>query len=159
MHLREGEQVIKIFRHHPTPFVYLILKTIGVTFPFFLLLYVFQGSLSGKNYYILLAAIFVLFTLIIAYVSVVYWLDKLVITNERIVFINWKYLTVRNESEAFLNDIQDIQSHENGLFSYFWIFDYGYIIIETASAHTTIEFLQAPDPEAIRQFIYHVKPQ
>lgn len=159
MHLREGEQIIKIFRHHPTPFVYLILKTIGVTFPFFLLLYVFQGSLNGKTYYILLGAIFVLFTLIITYVSLVYWLDKLVITNERIVFINWKYLTVRNESEAFLNDIQDIQSHENGLFSYFWIFDYGYIIIETAAAHTTIEFLQAPDPEAIRQFIYHVKPQ
>ncbi len=159
MHLREGEQVVKTFRHHPTPFVYLILKTIGVTFPFFLLLFVFQGALKSNVYYLLLAAIFVLFTLIIIYVSLIYWLDKLVITNERIIFINWKYLTVRNESEAFLNDIQDIQSHENGLFSYFWIFDYGYIIIETASSHTTVEFRDAPDPEAIRQFIYHVKPQ
>jgi hypothetical protein len=101
--------------------------------------------------------IFALFALIIVYVALIYWLDKLIITNHRIIYIDWKYLTVRDESEALLNDIQDIQTEEKGILSTFAIFDYGLLRLDTASSYITIEFFQAPDPEGIRKFIYHVK--
>lgn len=157
MHLREGENILRIYHHHPTPFVLNVLKIIVGTFPFFLMLFIFKNSLSDQAYLLGHFIVLFVFSLIVAYYSIVYWLDKLVVTNQRLIFVNWKYLTVRNESEAFLNDIQDIQSHEKGIFSYFWIFDYGYIILETASSHVTINFDDAPDPEGIRQYIYTIR--
>jgi len=48
---------------------------------------------------------------------------------------------------------------EKGLLSYFSFFDYGQIRIDTASSHTTLTFEDAPNPEGIRQFIYHVRHQ
>lgn len=159
MHLREAENIQKIYHHHPTPFVFKLFKILLGAFPFLLMLFIFKNTMSTKWYVIAHVIVFAVFALVVTYFSLVYWLDKLVVTNQRLVYINWKYITVRNESEAFLDDIQDIQSHENGVFSYFWVFDYGYILIETASSHVSIAFEDAPNPEEIRQYIYHIRPQ
>ncbi len=157
MKLGEGEQILKVFHHHPTPFVFDILKVIVGTFPFFLMLFLFQSAVSSKTYILLHLMVFLLFSLVIIYVSLIYWLDKLVITNQRVIYVNWKYLTVRDESEALLKDIQDIQTKEKGLLSVFWILDYGFVHIATASSAVTVEFLDAPDPEGLRKYIYHVR--
>ncbi|OGJ41961.1 hypothetical protein A3B60_00320 [Candidatus Peregrinibacteria bacterium RIFCSPLOWO2_01_FULL_39_12] len=159
MNLREGEQILKIYHHHPTPFVIQLLALMLGIFPFFLILFWMQGLLSTFWYVMSHIIVFLVFVLVITYFSLVFWLDKLIVTNQRVVFINWRTLTFKDESEAFLNDIQDIQSYERGIFSYFWVFDYGRIIIETASSHTTILFSDAPDPEGIRQIIYHLRQQ
>ncbi|MBD3330605.1 hypothetical protein GF354_03690 [Candidatus Peregrinibacteria bacterium] len=159
MQLREGERVLKVFHHHPSPFIWKVLRIIVAFFPFFFLIFLFQNSLEVKYYLAVHAMVFIIFTVAILYQSLVYWLDKLVITNQRIVYINWKYLTVRDESEALLNDIQDIQTHEKGLIAYFWLFDYGTFALETASSHLTIKFKNAPDPEGIRQYVYHIRKQ
>lgn len=159
MHLREGEKILKVYHHHPTPFIFLVLKVIGSFLPFFFLLFLFKQGLSTKAFAIGQTFVFLLFALVIVYISLIYWLDKLIVTNMRTIFINWKYLTLRDEGEALLDDIQDIETKEKGIFSYFWIFDYGHVKIETASSHTIIEFVNAPDPEGIRHFIYHSKDQ
>lgn len=159
MILREGERILKVYHHHATPFILDILKAIFGVIPFFLIIFFARDHISSKAYIISHLVIIVIFALIIAYVSMVYWLDKLVITNLRIVFINWKRLTKREESEALLNDIQDIQIHEKGIFSHFSLLDYGSFTLETASSRRTIHFEQAPDPEGIRRYIYHVRHQ
>ncbi|MBI5753903.1 PH domain-containing protein [Candidatus Peregrinibacteria bacterium] len=157
MHLREGEQILKIYRHHPTPFVYHLFVAILGTLPFFLVLFLFKESFDTKSFVIAHIVILLAFALVVTYMSLVYWLDKLVITNQRIVFVDWKFLTVKDEAEAFFREIQEIQTTEKGFLSHFRIFDYGSIIIETASAHVDIEFPNAPDPEDIRRFIYHIR--
>lgn len=159
MQLREGERIIKIFHHHPTPFVLDVLKVILGSFPFFLLLFLFSPVLSLKWSIILHLMVFLLFTLVLIYISLIYWLDKLIITNYRIIHIDWKYLTVRDESEAFLKDIQDVQTEEKGILSTFWIFDYGLLRLDTPSSYVTIEFYGAPDPESIRKYIFSMKMQ
>ncbi len=93
------------------------------------------------------------------FVALDYWLDKLVVTNQRIILINWQTLLARNESEAFLHDIQDIQTKEKGFLANFKIFDYGLFKLETASSQVTIMFDNAPDPEGIRRFVYHLRSQ
>ena len=103
--------------------------------------------------------LFSIFALVCAYVSLVYWLDKLVITNERIIYIDWIFLTLRKESEAFLDDIEDIQTQEKGFISKFRIFDYGRFKLETAASSVCIDFIEAPNPEGIRKFVYHIKQQ
>ena len=157
MLLREGERILKVYHHHPTPFVFDVLKAIAGAFPFFLLLFFFQGVLSTKWFVILNLVVLGLFSLVVTYLALIYWLDKLVVTNQRIVYIDWKYLTIRDESEALLSDIQDIQSEEKGILAAFWIFDYGTFRLDTASSYVTLEFIDAPNPEEIRQFIYHIK--
>ncbi len=159
MDLREGEEILRIYHHHPTPFVYDMLKVFVGAFPFFFLSYFFQSSLTTTQFFSLQVGIFVLFSLVIIYVSLIYWLDKLVITSERVVFINWRYLTIKDEAEAYIDDIQDIQTEENGVLASLWLFDYGMLRLDTASSYITIEFSEAPDPEEIRRFIYHLKKQ
>lgn len=157
MHLREGEQILKIYRHHYTPFVKQMLIVIIATVPFYFLLFLMQESISTKLFVIIAIVIFVLFSLVVIYLSLVYWLDKFIITNHRIVFVDWRLLTVREEAETFYDEIQEITTREKGFLSYFKCFDYGLIAIETASAHVVIEFPNAPDPEGIRRFIYHIR--
>jgi hypothetical protein len=159
MNLREGEQILKVYRHHPTPFLYLIFKVIIGTFPFFFMLFLFQSALSPKWSLILHVFVFALFSLIVIYVSLIYWLDRLIVTGERIICVDWKFITIRQESEAFLDDIQDIQTTEKGFLSAIKAFDYGLLKVETASSLASVLFPDAPDPEGIRQFIYHVKKQ
>lgn len=157
MHLREGEQVLKIYRHHPTPFVGQIFVAILGALPFYLMLFLLQESFSASTFWTISIAIFIAFILVVTYMSLVYWLDKLVVTNQRIVFVDWKFLSVKDEAEAFFHEIQEIQTREKGFLAYFKAFDYGSIVIETASAHIDIEFPNAPDPEGIRRFIYHIR--
>jgi uncharacterized membrane protein YdbT with pleckstrin-like domain len=157
MKLREGERVLKVYRHHPTPFVFQILKAMAAAFPFFLMLFFFQGGISTQLFLSLNLFVFLGFALLVVYLSLIYWLDSLVVTNFRIVNVDWKYLTIRDEAEAKLDDIQDILTSENGILAHFRIFDYGTIKIDTASSHVTLEFIDAPDPEEMRKFIYHVR--
>ncbi len=157
MHLREGEKILKIYHHHLTPFIFQLIKALFITIPFLLLLYIFQSILSSKALIISFIVIFFMFILFCVYLALIYWLDKIIITNLRIIHIDWKYLTVKHESEVMIADIQDIQTKERGFWSHFKIFDYGSIKIDSPSSYVTIIFTQAPNPEEIRQFIYHLR--
>jgi len=158
MELREGEKILKIYHHHPTPFVRNLLKIIIGSFPFFLLLYLFGSTMSTKAYVISNFVVICIFILILIYKTLVYWLDRLLVTSHRIIYIDWRYLTKRDEYEADLSDIQDISTKEKGILSVFWVLDYGTLTLQTASHTSIIQFVDAPDPEGIRQFIYSVKP-
>ena len=56
-------------------------------------------------------------------------------------------MTVRDEAEALLDDIQDVQTEEKGILASFWLFDFGMLRLDTASSYVTMEFKHAPDPE------------
>ncbi len=159
MQIREGEQVLKIFYPHYTPFVFYMLKVLLGILPLFLFLYFLSFFISTKWYVIGNLLLVLLFIIVVLYKSLVYWLDRLVITNQRIVHVEWRNLAVRDEAEIRLQDIQDILTQEKGLLSYFKIFDYGTIRMDTASAYVALQFKNAPDPEGIRRFIYHVRNQ
>lgn len=157
MHLREGEQILKIYHHHPTPFVFNILKLILAALPFFAVLFIFKESFSMKWYVIANLILVFGFASVVVYMSFIFWLDRLIVTNHRIVYVNWKLLSIREEAEAFHHEIEEIKTKEKGVFSYFKFLDYGNITIETAAAHVNINFPDAPDPEGIRKFIYHIR--
>lgn len=158
MDLREGEQILKVFRRHPTPFVFDMIKAILAIIPFYIMLFLFQNALPGVWYFWIHVILFLGFVIVITLVAVDYWLDKLVVTNMRVVFINWINIFHRHEAEALLDDIQDIQTEEKGFLANLWVFDYGLFQLETAASHLTINFDRSPDPEGIRRFIYHLRP-
>lgn len=153
MHLEENEVVLAVFYHHYTPFIYRMLKIIGGAFPFYFLIFALRKSLTFNQ--ILWGHIFIvtLFVGVTVYVTLVYWLDRLVVTNKRLIFIDWKYLSVKAEYETELKDVQDITSTEKGIFAILPIFDYGVIEIKTSANKTIICFEEAPNPNGIKKFI------
>ncbi|MBU1151716.1 hypothetical protein KJ632_02715 [Patescibacteria group bacterium] len=157
MKLIEGEYVKKIFHHHLTPFLYTLLKLFIGFAPFVFLYYFLMPVVSSLVFFILVLILILLFLITLAYVSLIYWLDRLYVTNFRVIYVDYKYLTIKDEASAYLKDIEDILTHEHGFLSYFRFFDYGVVKMDTPSSYVTIIFEDAPNPEGIRQFIMEAR--
>jgi hypothetical protein len=153
MDLQKGERIVKIYHHHPFPFLVQLVKVLGASIPFFFFIYLISSGLTSQQLVIANLIVIGLFSVVILYLALVYWLDKLVITSKRVVHIDWKFLSKRDEGEALLYDIQDIHTQEKGLLAALYLFDYGIIRLETASSKTTILFTEAPNPEGIKSFL------
>lgn len=156
MKLRENEQVVKVFHHHKTAIILRALKIVAASLPFYFVANFFNGYFNVTQMFYLYAGITLLFAAVMAYDIFFYYRDRLIITNHRIVHIDWNGAFSNNEHEAEIRDIQDIATKEKGLFAKIKIFDFGDFTLETASTHTTIYFPEAPDPEGIKHFIYHL---
>ena len=141
-------------------FAFRAFKIIIASLPFYFVGSFFYGVFSPFQMATVFSLISVVFLLVIVYDLLFYYLDRLFVTNKRVVHQNWDSALQREEHEVEPADIQDIATKETGLFSYFKIFDFGMFKLETASKSTAILFNGAPDPEGIKHFIYHldVKP-
>jgi len=78
-----------------------------------------------------------------------YYLDLWVVTNDRIIDIEQFGLFSRITSELDLFRIQDVSSDITGLFS--TMFNYGDVIVKTASNNQSIIFRNVSDPNTIRE--------
>jgi len=160
MRLKENEEVVKVFRHHYTTLVIRELKVVLASVPFFFVAWLFSPLLDYWQMFTVYLSIASIFIVAILYDGILYWMDRLVVTNMRVLYVDWKNIFSHSEHEAELVDIQDIETTETGILSFLPIFDYGTFKLETASSQTIINFNEAPDPEGIKHFIYHldIKP-
>ncbi len=153
MKLQVNEKIIKVYHHHVFFFLWRGVKVWSAILPFLLLTFMFRSLMPVMWQLAIIATTIVGFALVHAYDFVMYYLDTLIITNQRVVHLDWinpfKYL----ETQAMLDDIQNVESVENGFLSELKIFDFGEFQIETASTRTVIKFSQAPDPEGIKFFV------
>lgn len=156
MLLKEGEKIVKVFRHHGTTLFYRELKVLIASLPFYFVGFLVAPLLSFSQGLFVFISISLVFGILITGDGLLYYMDRLVITNRRILYIEWHSLLSRKEYEADLNDIQDIETQETGLISSLKLFDYGLFRLQTASARTTIVFTNAPDPEGIKHFVYQL---
>lgn len=156
MHLDSDEKILKIYYHSLFPYLVSIAQLLAGTIPFFFLIYLIRASISFNQALIVYSFVLFLFSLIFIYITLIYWLDRLVITNKRVIFIDWKYLSSKIEAETELRDIQDIVSMENGIFSLLPLLDFGTVKIKSASNRTAITFPEAPDPNGIKKFLQTV---
>jgi len=156
MNLQDEENVIKVFHHHPTTFFIKALNYAVVSFPFYFVGYLVATALNGWQAFLIYASITLIFGFLVFYDLLLFYLDHLIITNRRIIHVDWKSAFSRTEAEAELLDIQDITTKEMGIFSALKMFDYGMFTLETASTKTSIIFTDAPDPEGIKHFIYRL---
>lgn len=153
MHLHSDEEVLRIIKRHKTPYVLKVLMILSIAMPLYFILILIQRA-AGTNWIILGFAVISFFLgVIIALVSLDYLLDKLVITNKRIVWVNWKSLFKREEHEVELSDVQDIEIRERGIISKIPYFNYGLLVVETAASKTAITFQDCPNPEQINHFL------
>jgi len=157
MRLDDDEIKVKSFLHHPLPFFFLLVKIAIVSLPFYFVATFFRDLLGQNSMIMTYVIISLVFTFVIIYESFLYFMDRLVVTNKRIVHIEWKNLFDVEESGAEFKEIQDIETTEPGILSHIPLFDYGKFILETAATKTAIVFINATDPEGIKHFIYQLQ--
>ncbi len=81
-----------------------------------------------------------------------YWYFNIyIVTNERIVDIDFLYLLYKRFSEAELTKIQDISYTSGGIVAA--IFNYGNVVIQTAGEAPNLEFEKVPHPERVVETI------
>ena len=156
MKLLSGERIIKVYHHHVSFFVWRSIKIWMASLPFFMLAFIFQPILPNLVRILLFGSLLIIFMLANLYDLIMYYLDTLIISNQRIVHLDWINPFRYSETEAMLYDIQYIETEENGFLSQFSIFDFGSFMVETASTRTVISFDEAPDPEGIKFFVTNI---
>ncbi|MBI5152494.1 PH domain-containing protein [Candidatus Peregrinibacteria bacterium] len=157
MQLREGEQINSTFRRHLLPTVLKLITVALGSAPFYLLVYFLRNDMSAGGLFAAITAVTAVFGLFLLHILIDDRLDRLVITNQRIVFIDWKMVIFKTESDIDIKDIQEVSVTEKGILSKFRLFDFGRCIIETASPDVSITFDHAAHPAEIRDLILSLK--
>lgn len=80
-----------------------------------------------------------------------FYLDLLIVTNDRIIHINQHSLFARTIAEMDLYQTQDVISEVKGFVAS--LFKYGTLTIQNASAVTKFQSVDVPDPDKLRSII------
>ncbi len=151
------ERIEHVLHRHPitflpTVFLFLILSSLPFVLYFvfenFFRVFFNQGSplaiivilLTSFYYIVLLCFFFIEFVL--------YYLDIWVVTNDRIIDVDQINIFSRTVSELDLASVQDATTEIKGFFP--TMFDYGKLIIKTASDNAHIVFHDIAHPNKIR---------
>lgn len=159
IHKKFYEKILYVVRHHYVTFfpsialfIALILTPFGA---FFLINANYANILSDPIWFpilVLVGSIYYLSICLFFYGYFIdFYLDILVITNDRLVDINQNGLLARTIAEFDLYQIQDVTSEVDGLFPS--IFNYGNLTIQTAGAIPKAIIKNIPDPHRLRQVI------
>lgn len=153
------EKVEYVVRRHwitflPVIVFFIILLAIPLGL-YWLILNTLNEVLQNPVYYtagLLLASVYYLSVVLFFYTYfVAFHLDLWIVTNDRLLDVQQKTLFARTVSEVDLYQIQDASSEIHGIFPS--IFNYGNIILQTASAVPKFTFRNVANPNELRQAI------
>ena len=149
LQLKDDEQVTSITRRHPATFIpSLVLASLLIVLPFFLLFKLFSWGILG----VILFISAVVIGIIVAIRSLVLWdADVLVVTNLRLVEVDQRGLLARSVSEASMPTVQDVSWSRTGLAE--TLFRMGTVTIKTSTSSGTIEAKRVGRPEAVYELI------
>lgn len=153
-----GEKIILLLRAH---IVTLVPSFLLVAFLLLLPLFApavinflrvdISGALTNTDTLLILIAWY-LFTFGVAFYRFIFWyFNVYILTNERVVDIDFKGVLHKETSFAKLNQIQDVSPKVIGFFGTF--FHFGTVFIQTAAERPEFEFHRVEKPEIVAQEI------
>ncbi len=144
----ENEEIYLAVRPHPVINISWILISIVMIFvPFFFKYFTFLNFLP-LQYQFALILFWYLLTFVYAFQQFLSWYFNLfIVTDHRVVDINFNNLLNKHFAEANLDMIQDVSSCVRGLSGTF--FNFGDVLVQTASEINQITFEKVPNPEKI----------
>lgn len=147
------EQVILVLRRHLiTNLPWILLASIMAIVPVFAITVGFVPVSIEPKYRLLLIIIWELFIFGYALEQFLIWFFNIyILTNERIIDIDFHGLLLREISDADLDKIQDVTIRGAGISAAF--FHYGDIVIQTAAEMQMFEFREVPQPETVSKVI------
>lgn len=156
------EHVVYVLRRHwltfmPTTVIFLVLLPLPWAV-FFLFDTLFPTFLQGPLVFILatlVTSIYYVGTVLFFYSHFVeFYLDTTIITNDRVIDAEQHGLFSRSISEVDLYRVQDVTTNMHGFLA--TIFDYGDVIIKTASEAGTVVAQAVAHPNKIRKDLIHL---
>jgi hypothetical protein len=152
----DNETIFIALRPHWFTNVHWILITFFMVFVPSLLKYVPLLSGFSPNIQFMAIVFWYLVTFIYAFEKFLSWyFDVYIITNERVIDISFENLLDKRFAEAEITKIQDVSSEVIGLTQ--TIFNYGRILIQTASEIDQIHFENIPNPDKVIKVIEELR--
>jgi len=160
INITEQEKIITIVRRHiwifaSSAIVFFTLALLPLAvFPILkVLLPIFQSPLT--NLYWMLYGIFFLFLFLRFMIDWMrYYLDFWIITDRKIIDVEFLNLFNHKIVEFPVSKIQDVTVRVDGMMPVF--LNYGDVHIETASENTSLEIPQIPDPNGMKDIILNL---
>lgn len=149
---QEDEEVVLLLRAHPITNVgWILLTIVMLVLPGFLLSTGIFAAVPGK--FILVGRLtWYMVTLMYAMERFLYWYYSVfIVTNERLVDIDFENLMYRTITYANLNHIEEPAMMTGGFVRS--MFQYGDVVVTTASEQPTIEALGVPWPQKVVDII------
>ena len=107
------------------------------------------------SYYVIGTIFWYLATFGFSLASFIKWFFNIyIVTNERIVDIDFYYLLYKKFAQAELTRIQDIQYTSGGILAA--VFNYGNVRVQTAGESPNIDFDSVPHPEKVVETIREI---
>ena len=152
----DGEQIYLAVRSHWVVNLSWIITAFLMLFvPFFLKYFSFLDFFPSQ-YYFSAVLFWYLFTFIFAFEKFLGWyFDLFLVTDQRVVDIDFNNLLNKHFAEADLSVIQDVSSSVKGLLGTF--FNYGDVLVQTASEVNQINFEKVPNPEKIIKLLKELR--
>lgn len=149
---QEAQEEVKLFlrQHFIVNVPWIVISAVLLIAPTVVLPLIFRSlPIALPASYILVITIsWYLATAGFALASFLHWFFNIyIVTKERIVDIDFKYLLFKQFSQAELERIQDMTYSSSGIFA--TIFYYGNVYIQTAGEIPNIEFLAVPNPDKV----------
>lgn len=148
----ENEKVLLLLRKHPITQLGKILIIIAMLlFPLFFGYADFYTQLPGRFQ---TATVLFWYLLTLAYTleSFLSWFFNVyIVTDERIIDIDFISLIYKNISAAKIDNIEDVTATTGGALRS--VFNYGTIKVQTAAATAEFEFEDVPQPNKVSQFL------
>ncbi len=149
----ENEEILLVLRQHPVVnVVWITITLVLVMAPFLLFpLIPLQLILPGVYMFFLMIAWYLFVTAYIIESFLGWYFNIYIITDERIIDIDFYSLIYKSVSEAKIEKIEDVTSTTAGFFGAF--FNFGNIAIQTAAEKREFEFARVPQPAKISKFL------
>lgn len=140
----ENEKILILIREHPITQVPWLLNTVGLLTILGLLNFILPQVFAANQ--IIFLNLFGFFLILsYAWLSFLKWYFEVgLITNERILDIDFNSVLYKEVTVSKLENIQEITSQSGGYIR--TLFNYGDVFILTAGADVNIEVHNAPDP-------------
>ena len=154
----KDETILLLLRRHlvtNAPWVIVFIFMIGVIFP---VLHFHYLSRFPSTLQVMIVYGWVLLALMVFWAGFLSWYFNIdVISNKRVVDIDFCNLIYREVSDAEIEKIQDVTYKMGGLLSI--IFNYGDVYIQTAGTKPEIEFLKIPRPAAVADALQRIREE
>jgi len=151
----EEEIFLAVRPHWITNFSWICTTIVMIFVPQILNYFEILNFLPVK-YHLISILFWYLITFIFAFEKFLHWyFNVFIITNERLVDIDFNNMLNKHFAEADIDMIQDVSSSVKGLFGTF--FNYGSVLVQTASEVNQINFENVPNPEKIIKVLQELR--
>lgn len=151
------EKILVLMRSHViTNIKWMIILTFIILFSLFIFIKTPILSIFPTNFRLFTLLLWILFIFAIIVEKTLSWFfNAYIITDERVIDIDFYSLTAKRISEAKIENIEDVAYSQGGLLQS--IFNYGTINIQTAGEKQEFDFENIPHPQKIASILNQLK--